>query len=77
MIQKSFEFWVLLFIFFLSFFFQIQESGTNGFNGSKSNENILNNNATKHTPNNIVKQKKPTTPTPTVTSTKADTKSRR
>ena len=68
MIQKSFEFWVLLFIFFLSFFFQIQESGTNGFNGSKSNENILNNNATKqHTPNNIVKQKKPTTPTPTVT----------
>jgi len=55
----------------------IQESGTNGFNGSKSNENILNNNATKHTPNNIVKQKKPTTPTPTVTSTKADTKSRR
>ena len=69
MIQKSFEFWVLLFIFFLSFFFQIQESGTNGFNGSKSNENILNNNATKqHTPNNIVKQKKPTTPTPTVTS---------
>merc|ERR1712008_30679 len=52
----------------------IQESGTNGFNGSKSKENILNNNAT---PNNIVKQKKPTTPTPTVTSTKADTKSRR
>ena len=53
---------------FSFFFFQIQESGTNGFNGSKSNENILNNNATKHTPNNIVKQKKPTTPTPTVTS---------
>ena len=68
MIQKSYEFQFSYSSFFF-LFFQIQESGTNGFNGSKSNENILNNNATKqHTPNNIVKQKKPTTPTPTVTS---------
>ena len=55
------------------FSFCFQDSGTN-YGSKKASENILNNNATKHTPNNV-KAKTPTKPTPTVTSTKADTKS--